>query len=521
MVDATAGGISDGMQVRPRWDHRLDVSVDLNVSYNHDIHHRTNGWKARKQVIPLAPNAHIHLLAACGTAMGSLAGLLRTRGYRVTGSDTGVYPPMSDFLASEGITIQIGFSASNLEPAPDLVIVGNAVSRGNPELEAMLARGLPYTSLPEALRDLFLHDHRPIVISGTHGKTTTTALTAWLLQETEQDPSYLVAGLPRDVPRPYHLGTGSLFVLEGDEYDSAYFAKFAKFLFYRPQILVINNIEFDHADIYRDLDEITRAFRQVINQVPGNGLICGCGDDAQVSSVLDAAPAPTLRYGLDEGNDWRATGVEVDSHGQSFDILAQGQPLGRFHIGLPGIYNIRNALAAMAVTTASGVEIGALRDPLNRFTGVRRRQEELGIIDGVRLIDDFAHHPTAVGQTLEGLRAAHPSGTLWAVFEPASASNARQTFEDLYVAAFAPADAVLLAPVPRPERAGDDPPFSSDRLAQRLRDAGKSAWPLPDADAICQHLVDHVESGDTVVFMSNGGFGGVQRKTTQLLAQRQ
>ncbi|MBT3342359.1 MAG: UDP-N-acetylmuramate:L-alanyl-gamma-D-glutamyl-meso-diaminopimelate ligase [Gemmatimonadetes bacterium] len=468
----------------------------------------------------LKNDAHIHLIAACGTAMGSLAGLLRTQGYRVTGSDTGVYPPMSDFLAAEGIEIQTGFDAAHLDPEPDLVIVGNAVSRGNIELEAVLARGLPYTSLPEALRDLFLHSHQPIVVAGTHGKTTTTALTAWLLAETKQDPSYLVAGLPRDVPRPYHLGTGRYFVVEGDEYDSAYFAKFAKFLFYRPQILVVNNIEFDHADIYRDLAEIVRAFRQVVNQVPGNGLICGCGDDPLVQSLLDAAPAPALSFGFDEGNDWRAVDVDIDSQGQSFGIIAHGQDLGRWRIGLPGAYNIHNALAALSVVAHTGIATDDLRDPLRRFTGVRRRQEELGIVDGVRLIDDFAHHPTAVGQTLQGLRAAYPEGRLWAVFEPASASNARQTFEDRYLAAFEPADAVLLAPVPRPERAGEDPPFSSARLAQRLCDAGKQAWSEKDADAISQRLVDRATAGDTIVFMSNGGFGSVQAKTSHALSAR-
>ena len=468
----------------------------------------------------LKNGAHIHLIAACGTAMGSLAGLLRIQGFRVTGSDTGVYPPMSDFLAAEGIEVQAGFDAAHLDPEPDLVIIGNAVSRGNTELEAVLERGLPYTSLPEALRDLFLHNHRPIVVAGTHGKTTTTALTAWLLAETQQDPSYLIAGLPRDVPRPYHLGTGCHFVVEGDEYDSAYFAKFAKFLFYRPQILIINNIEFDHADIYRDLDEIVRAFRQVVNQVPGNGLICGCGDDALVRTLLDDARAPSLSFGFDEGNDWRAVDVDVDARGQSFGIVTHGQDLGRWRIGLPGAYNVRNALAALAVAVHIGTASDDLRDPLGRFTGVRRRQEDLGTVGGVRLIDDFAHHPTAVGQTLEGLRAAFPAGRLWAVFEPASASNARQTFEDRYLAAFQPADAVLLAPVPRPERAGEDPPFSSDRLALRLGKAGKQAWSEKDADAISKRLADRVEAGDTVVFMSNGGFGSVQAKTSQALAAR-
>ncbi len=452
--------------------------------------------------------------------MGSLAGLLRAQGYRVTGSDTSVYPPMSEFLASEGIEISIGFDAGHLEPQPDLVIVGNAISRGNPELEAVLERGIPYTSLPETVRDLFLHGRQPVVVTGTHGKTTTTAMTTWLLDQAGRDPSYLVAGLPRDLPRPYRLSGGRHFVIEGDEYDSAYFAKFAKFLFYRPNVLIINNIEFDHADIYRDLDEIVRAFRQVINQVPGNGLICACGDDEVVDSLLAAAPAPCLRFGLETGNDWQARGIEVDEEGQTFEIVADNVSLGQWRIGLPGIYNVRNALASLAVSCWLGVPIENLRSPLAQFRGVQRRQQCLGIIDGVRLIDDFAHHPTAVGLTLQGLRAAHPHGRLWAIFEPASASNARQTFEVPYLSAFQPADAVILAPVPRPDRAGDDPPFSSDRLARSLTDAGIQAWSEPDTDAIVARISAEARSGDTVVFMSNGGFGGIQARTLSVLSQR-
>ena len=471
-------------------------------------------------VLTLQKHAHIHLIAACGTAMGSLAGLLRAQGYRVTGSDTAVYPPMSEFLAAEGIEISSGFDSAHLEPRPDLVIVGNAVSRGNAELEAVLELGLPYTSLPEALRDLFLRDRQSIVVTGTHGKTTTTAMTSWLLDQAGLNPSYLVAGLPKDLPKPYRLSVGPHFVLEGDEYDSAYFAKFAKFLFYRPKILVINNIEFDHADIYRDLDEIVRAFRQVINQVPRNGLICACGDDEVVNSLLQAAPAPCLRFGLDEVNDFRAVDVEVDTEGQTFEITNRETSLGRWRIGVPGVYNIRNALAAVTVGHWLGIPVEDMRSPLAQFSGVRRRQEELGIIDGVRVIDDFAHHPTAVAQTLVGLRAAHPQGRLWAVFEPASASNARKTFEDRYLASFQPADAVVLAPVPRPERAGKDAPFSPSRLTHRLAESGKLSWFEPDAAAIATRLAENVEAGDTIVFMSNGGFGSVQTKTLDALRAR-
>lgn len=471
-------------------------------------------------MIPLPQHAHIHLIAACGTAMGSLAGLLRGRGFRVTGSDTHVYPPMSDFLRAEGIEVCTGFAPANLDPAPDLIVVGNAVSRGNPELEAALDAGLPYTSLPEILRDLFLHGRRPLVVTGTHGKTTTTAMVAHLLAAAGQDPSWLIAGLPRDLDRPYHLGSGPWFVIEGDEYDSAYFAKTAKFLYYRPHLLVINNIEYDHADIYRDLDEIRRAFRQVVNQVPRSGLILAGGDDENVRRIVAGAPAPVQTFGLGPDNDWRAAEVEADNRGLAFELVHDGRSSGRGRLGLSGEHNLRNGLAALAAAAFTGVDPARALTALGEFQGVRRRQEPLGTVGGVTLIDDFAHHPTAVAETLAGLRQAHPGTRLWAVFEPASATNARATFEDRYVEAFAPADAVIVGPVPRPERRGDDEPFSPQRLVQRLREAGKQAWHLVTADVIAAHVTSGAAAGDVVVFMSNAGFGGVQAKTAAALATR-
>ena len=471
-------------------------------------------------MIPLSPDAHIHLIAACGTAMGSLAAMLKSRGYRVTGSDRNVYPPLSDFLRSEGIQLFEGFDPAHLEPAPDLVVVGNAVSRGNPELEAALDAGLPCASLPEILRDLFLAGHRPVVVTGTHGKTTTTAMAAVLLRSGGLDPSWLVAGVPRDLDRPYHLGTDPWFVIEGDEYDSAFFAKTAKFLHYRPHLLIINNIEFDHADIYRDLDEIRRAFRQVVNQVPRSGLILAGGDDPVVAETVDQAPAPVQTFGLGPANHWRACEVATDEQGQSFDLLREGEVLTRLRLSLGGEHNLRNALGALAAAAFAGADPERCGEALSRFAGVRRRQEHLGTIRGVRLIDDFAHHPTAVAQTLAGVRRSLLRGRLWAVFEPASASNARSTFEPRYVEAFTEADAVILGPVPRPERSGGEEPFSPERLAGALRDRGLDAWHLPSAERIAAHLADHAAPGDTVVFMSNAGFGGVQGLTEEALRRQ-
>jgi UDP-N-acetylmuramate: L-alanyl-gamma-D-glutamyl-meso-diaminopimelate ligase len=471
-------------------------------------------------LIPLSANAHIHIIAACGTAMGALAGMLRHRGFRVTGSDSHVYPPMSDFLRNEGIDLFSGFDANHLLPAPDLVVIGNAVSRGNVELEATLDAALPYAHLPELLRDLFLPGRLPLVVSGTHGKTTTTALTTHLLRTAGADPSWLVAGLPRDLPRPYHVADGDWFVLEGDEYDSAYFAKIPKFLFYRPHLLVVNNIEFDHADIYRDLDDILRVFGQLVNQVPRTGLILAGGDDANVAAVVDQAPAPVQTFGLGPDNDWRAVDVRQEHGSQSFELIGPQGEAGRLCLQLTGQHNLRNALASVAAAAFAGYDPTTLGPALGSFIGVRRRQEHLGSPAGVTLIDDFAHHPTAVSQTLAGLRAAYPDSRLWAVFEPASSTNARATFETEYVDAFRHADAAIIASVVRPERSRDDEPFSPERLIRRLQDHGTEAWFLADAESISEYLGAQTETGDIVVFMSNGGFGGVQARTLAVLEGR-
>ncbi|MFH1568301.1 MAG: Mur ligase family protein [Gemmatimonadota bacterium] len=471
-------------------------------------------------MLSLPPGAHVHLIAVCGTAMGSLAAMLRQIGYRVTGSDAHVYPPMSEYLAAEGIAVQTGFDAARLDPAPDLVVVGNAVSRGNVEAEAVLERRIPYLCLPEVVRDLFLRQRRPVVITGTHGKTTTTALAAHLLSAAGRDPGFLVAGIPRDFPRPYQLGAGEHFVIEGDEYDSAFFAKHAKFLYYLPEVLVINNIEYDHADIYRDLSEIERAFRQVVNLVPATGLVLANGEDPVVTGVVSRSFAPVETFGLAPDCDLRGTDIDTRGRCQYFTVWRHAAELGRFELGLSGEYSVRNALAAIGVGLRAGLTATELGAGLASFRGMKRRQEELGRPGGVLLIDDFAHHPTAVAHTLEGLRRAHPTGRLWAVFEPASASNARDLFEARYVAAFAPADRVVIGAVPRPERSGGEPPFSPARLAEAVSRSGREAVHLAAADDIAGHVVAGVRSGDVVVFMSNAAFGGVQRKVLEALTAR-
>jgi len=468
----------------------------------------------------IPPKAHIHLIAICGTAMASLAGMLKERGYYVTGSDQHIYPPMSTFLEGLGVNVQEGFAASRLDPPPDLVIVGNAVSRGNPEVEMTLNNKIPYLSLPEVLREFFLRNKRPIVVTGTHGKTTTTAITAHLLNQAGLAPSFLVAGLPRNFQHSYQLGKGEFFVIEGDEYDSAFFAKTAKFFHYLPEILILNNIEFDHADIYDDLNDIKKAFVQLINIVPQNGLLLAGADDPVISEVTSASFAPVQTFGFGPKAYWRATEIEVSPRGYSFTALQEGKMLGRFELPLTGTYNIRNALGALGAGISVGLTAAQIQAGFHTFKGIKRRQECLGSVHDIMLIDDFAHHPTAVEQTLVGLRQAHPNRRLWAVFEPASATNARALFEDRYLQAFAPADQVIIGKVPRPERARQDPPFSAERIVQLLRQQGRWAWHIPATTDIADHILSSARPGDVVVFMSNSGFGHVQRTLLEALQKK-
>jgi len=468
----------------------------------------------------LREGAHIHLIAACGTAMGSLAAMLGELGYRVTGSDSHVYPPMSTFLEQAGIHIYTGFDATHLDERPDLVIVGNAVSRGNAELEATLERRIPYACLPEVLRDLFIRDRLPVVITGTHGKTTTTAITAHLFSSGDLDPSFLVAGLVKNFVRPYRLGHGKHFIIEGDEYDSAYFAKWAKFFFYLPEVLIINNIEFDHADIYKDLGEIEKVFRQLINMVPRNGLILANSADETVNRLLPSSLAPIQTFGIEQDAFWRASIISSTPAGTDFTLHRQEHPLGNFHISMHGEYNVRNATASIAAGHWAGLHLDIMRTNLAQFKGVHRRQEHIGIVNDILLIDDFAHHPTAVEKTLQAISQIYPQRRLWAVFEPASATNARALFEERYITAFAPASHIVIAAVPRPERARNDDPFSPQRLTEKLRKQGKDAWHIAAGDRIVSHLVDHVQSGDLVLFMSNGGFAGIQQKILASLREQ-
>jgi UDP-N-acetylmuramate: L-alanyl-gamma-D-glutamyl-meso-diaminopimelate ligase len=462
----------------------------------------------------------IYLIGICGTAMATLAAMLRRKGFEVRGSDQSVYPPMSDFLAAEGIAVENGYDAAHITGDIDFVIVGNAISRGNPELEEVLDRKIRYGSLPEAIRDHFLWAARSVVIAGTHGKTTTTSLTGWVLTHGGMDPSVLVGGVALnfgDGGSSYRLGQGRDFVIEGDEYDSAFFDKTAKFLKYLPDIAVINNVEFDHADIYADYEAVLLAFRRLVNLVPRRGLVLVGADNQGARDAASAARTRVQTFGLDDGADWQAHDVTPSAAGTRFRVRRHKSPFAEFEVTLVGAHNVRNALAAVAVATEVGVSPERIGEALRTFAGIKRRLEVVGRAGGVTVYDDFAHHPTAVAETLAGLRAAHPSSRIWAVFEPRSASSCRRVFQEDFANAFSAADEILLAPVfrstlPEAER------LSLPRLVRDLVGRGKSARETASLEEIIDTVVRERRDGDLVIMMSNGGFGGIHRRLLQALA---
>jgi UDP-N-acetylmuramate: L-alanyl-gamma-D-glutamyl-meso-diaminopimelate ligase len=462
----------------------------------------------------------IHLIGICGTAMGTLAAMLKARGHDVRGSDQQVYPPMSDFLRQQGIRLLEGYDPANIATELDLVIVGNAISRGNPELEEVLDRKIRYCSLPEAIRDHFLWSARSVVVAGTHGKTTTTSLTGWLLAHGGKDPSVLIGGIAENFEGSYRLGGGREFVIEGDEYDSAFFDKTAKFLKYLPDIAVVNNIEYDHADIYPDLDSIRLAFRRLVNLVPRRGLLLLGADNADALALGAAARCRVETFGLSDGATWQAHDLRVNESSTTFSLRRDGAPVGSFEVPLLGAYNVRNAVAAIAVAAAVGVDVDTLADGLRRFRGVRRRMQLRGTADGVMVYDDFAHHPTAIEETLAGVRSAHPLRRIWAIFEPRSATSCRRIFHADFARALAQADRVILPAVFR-SSLPDDQRLSAEALASDLAASGVDAAYIPLTDDIVRTVARRAEPGDLVVVMSNGGFDNIHQKLLDALSARE
>lgn len=461
----------------------------------------------------------IHLIGICGTAMATLAALLKSRGHDVRGSDQNVYPPMSDFLLKQGITTLQGYSADHITAEIDLVVIGNAISRGNAELEEVLDRKIRYCSLPEAVRDHFLWASRSVVITGTHGKTTTTSIAGWLLTHGGADPSVFIGGIAENFESSFRVGGGREFVIEGDEYDSAFFDKTAKFLKYLPDIAVVNNIEFDHADIYPDLDAIRLAFRRFVNLVPRRGLLLLGADNADALALKAQARCRVETFGLSDGADWQAHDLKISATATTFGVRRNNQSIATFELPLLGAYNVRNALAAIAVGSAAGLHTETMVEGLRQFKGVRRRLEHRGTASGVAVYDDFAHHPTAIGETLEGVRSAYPDRKIWAIFEPRSATSCRRIFQSEFARALGKADRVILPAVFR-STLPDGERLSAEALIDDLRAAGVDARYIPDTAEIVRTVAKDARSGDLVIVMSNGGFDNIHQKILSALEAR-
>ena len=459
----------------------------------------------------------IHLSAICGTAMASLAGLLREQGHEVTGSDQDVYPPMSTQLEALGIPIRSPWAEANVPEDADLVVIGNALSRGNPEVEAVLDRRQRFTSLPALLAEEFLRPRASLVVAGTHGKTTTTSLLAFLLHRVGLDPSFLIGGVPVDFGRSYRLASGRHFVIEGDEYDCAFFDKRPKFVHYLPNVAIIGNVEFDHADIYPDLAAVQLALVRLMNVVPRGGLLVAGTESPALVEILPKARCRVETFGLHEGADWRATDVRTGPDGSRFRLLRRGRDEGEFTLSMGGEHNVRNALAALAAAAEAGVEPGALREALSAFRGVKRRLEIRGEAGGVTVYDDFAHHPTAVAATLAALRALGGSGRLVAVFEPRSFTAKTRAFQEGFARAFAGADRVIVSAAHLPGKVPEEKRLSEEGLVAGIVRLGTEASFIPTVDAIVEALVAEVRPGDRVAILSNGGFGGIHDKLLRAL----
>jgi len=461
----------------------------------------------------LHPIRSVHFVGVGGTAMASAAVAMKERGFEITGSDLNVYPPMSDFLASRQISVMQGYAEANLSHRPDLVVIGNAISRGNPEAEAVLDRKLRYCSLPELLKEYFIRGRRSLVVTGTHGKTTTASLLAWVFEHSGRRPSFLIGGIPRNLDQGARFTDSEWFIIEGDEYDTAFFDKRSKFVHYLPEVAIINNLEFDHADIFPTHADIQLSFRRFINLVPRSGLLLANGDEPNLAPLLDIRHCPVKRFGLGEACEVRAHGLAL--HGSHSEFLASGV---RFNLPLVGELNVRNALAVVACARHCGISDPEIQAAFDTFRGVARRMDVRGESGGVTVVDDFGHHPTAIRETLRALRVRFPGRRVWAVFEPRSNTTRRNVFQQELVDALERADRIVVAEVARLEQLRPEERLDPGRLMEDLQRAGKPAAYLPNANAIVDHIARDARPGDVVCVFSNGGFDGIHGKLLARLA---
>lgn len=457
----------------------------------------------------------VHFVGICGTAMASAAAAMQERGYRVTGSDTNVYPPMSTFLAERKVEVVSGYAEQNLAHKPDLVVIGNAISRGNPEVEAVLDRKLRYCSLPELLKEFFIRGKRCLVVSGTHGKTTTTSLLTWVFESAGLNPSYLIGGIPSNLGAGARFTDSEWFIIEGDEYDTAFFDKRSKFVHYLPEVAIVNNLELDHADIFADVAAVQKTFTQLIRLVPRNGLLLANGDEPNLAPLLEVNHCPVKRFGLGENNAVRATNLRFGATASEFEL-----PSCKFHVNLVGELNVRNALAVVGAAKHCGLSNKQIQTAFDTFKGVKRRMEVRGIAGGVTVVDDFGHHPTAIRETLKALRIKYPGQKLWAVFEPRTQSTRRNVFQHDFPTAFGEADSVIIAEVAFANVLSPEERLDTVKLEADLKLNGKHAQFLPDVDTIVHHLGQHAQGGDVVCVFTNGGFGNIHVKLLERLGKR-
>jgi len=451
--------------------------------------------------------------------MASLAGMLKQRGFRVSGSDAAAYPPMSDFLAELGILVAQPFDARNLEPRPDLVVVGNAISRGNLELEQLLDQRIPFCSLPQLLHDEFLRGREVLVVAGTHGKTTTTSMLAWMFHTAGMEPSFLIGGIAENFGSSFHLGEGKHFILEGDEYDTAFFDKGPKFLHYFPDAVILTSVEFDHADIYKDLDAVETAFKRLVNLIPRRGRMIAfdgvAGETAESASLercLSKSFCPVERYGTGLRAGWRITNLKFEAGRTTWSVLKDGRAWADLEFPLAGEYNVWNATAAAAMAVAYGISKQEIAAALKTFKSVKRRLEVKAVVNGITIVDDFAHHPTAIAGTLKALRSRYSGARLWAILEPRSNTLRRRVLQADLARSLALADEVIVANVFRSESLSENERLDLPELSGDIQKHGGHVRLMGDADEIVQAVAPEMRSGDVVAILSNGGFGGIYEK---------
>ena len=457
-------------------------------------------------------NEHFHFIGICGTAMGSVAAALQNRGYTITGSDQNVYPPMSDFLIENDINVSVGHDENNIPDKVDLVVIGNAMSRGNVEVESVLNRKIPYTSLPELIKRYFLQGKRNIVITGTHGKTTTSSIIAHLLNDNGLNPNLMIGGIPLDIGKGGRFTESEFFVIEGDEYDTAFFDKRSKFVHYMPEIVVVNNIEFDHADIFNNIEEIKLSFKRMLNIVPENGIVFVNGDDNDAVEVTENCRAPVIKVGANDNCDFKIENLNLESFNSSFSIKENS-----YKLPMDGEFNVRNAAMAIAVSDFLKIDQQNIIESVSKFSGIARRQELRGEEKNVKVIDDFGHHPTAIAATIGALKQRYPDSKIWAIFEPRSNTSRRNLLQSELEDSLSQADGVFISEVPNPEKVPDGELLDVESVIGNLSSRGKEAFIGLSSDDIVNKLIPLTSSGDTIVVLSNGGFGGIHEKLLKAL----